>query len=294
MEKNKTNTNNSDNQQIQKNNDKNKVLIVVMALIIVGLAGYIVYSKFIQKDDNLKSKPTDTNTQENDQSNSKNDDADYNLLNIECNYYSASEYSSNETFGVECDKYNPRSLYDKYKLSNNHTIEKMIFANDKLVYLIMSNFHEEYSNENYHEYLYSTENNKTYFANDSYKRIAGIYTVDNKTKVVLYNEVEYAGKYDFKTIDLSNNSIYRESSFEVEGFTHPVVVSKNNKNYIILTLASEYTDRLVLTTDFKKIDIGLAYDGYQLTEEGNIKIFVDIHKYKIYDDAGILISEGQY
>ena len=46
------NTNNIENQQMQKNYGNNKVLIILMALIFVGLAGYIVYAKFIQKDDN--------------------------------------------------------------------------------------------------------------------------------------------------------------------------------------------------------------------------------------------------
>lgn len=53
---NQVNANN--NQQLQPNN--NKILIILMALIIVGLAGYIVYAKFIQKGDNPEPKPTNT------------------------------------------------------------------------------------------------------------------------------------------------------------------------------------------------------------------------------------------
>lgn len=56
---NHVNTNNNVNQQVQNN----KVLIILMTLIIVGLAGYIVNTKFIQKSDNIDS--TQNNTQEN-------------------------------------------------------------------------------------------------------------------------------------------------------------------------------------------------------------------------------------
>ena len=47
---NQVNTNNSNVNQ-QAPNNTNKVVFVLMALIIVGLVGYIVYTKFILKDD---------------------------------------------------------------------------------------------------------------------------------------------------------------------------------------------------------------------------------------------------
>lgn len=46
------------NQMNTKNNSK--IIIVIMALIIVGLAGYIVYDKFIQKDITTESQVTNT------------------------------------------------------------------------------------------------------------------------------------------------------------------------------------------------------------------------------------------
>ena len=69
------NTNNNGNQQ--EPNNTNKIVIILMALVIVGLAGYIIYTKFIQKDDNTKEtnptptpivtpKPTDNNQQVSD------------------------------------------------------------------------------------------------------------------------------------------------------------------------------------------------------------------------------------
>ena len=66
---NQMNTNNNMEQQIQPSKSNNKMLIVLMALIIVGLAGYIVYSKFIQKNDNHEPKPNDTQEQDNNNSN---------------------------------------------------------------------------------------------------------------------------------------------------------------------------------------------------------------------------------
>jgi len=220
-----------------------------------------------------------------------NNDVIYsNLTNISCDYD-----SSSEKYSQKCEIYNPKSLYNKYNLPNNHIISKLIVSNNKIIYLVLSNGYDV-TNTKYHEYLYSIEKKESYFINDNHKRIAGVYNKDNITNVVLYNEVNYGSKFEFKTINLNNNSIAVESvySSDENGFTNPVIVSKNNKNYIVLTLASEFTDRLVLTTDFKKIDKGLAYEGYELTEEGNIKIFVESHKYKIYDDAGNSISEGQY
>lgn len=56
-------TDNKDTNQSNKGN--NNVLVIIMALIIVGLVGYIVYAKFIQKGDEPKeTNPTVTSTSE--------------------------------------------------------------------------------------------------------------------------------------------------------------------------------------------------------------------------------------
>lgn len=47
--------------QVQSNNNS-KIIITIMALIIFGLVGYIVYTKLIQKNENPEPKPTDTST----------------------------------------------------------------------------------------------------------------------------------------------------------------------------------------------------------------------------------------
>ena len=60
------NHNNDDNQQIKTSNNKN-VLIALMALIIICLVGYIVYAKFIQKNDT--NAPKDINNQQTDNTN---------------------------------------------------------------------------------------------------------------------------------------------------------------------------------------------------------------------------------
>ena len=61
---NQVNTNNSNVNQPTQNNT-NKIVFALMALIIVGLAGYIVYTKFIQKDDKPEPKPNNTQEQDN-------------------------------------------------------------------------------------------------------------------------------------------------------------------------------------------------------------------------------------
>ena len=61
---NQVNTNNSNVNQLTQNNT-NKIVFALMALIIVGLAGYIVYTKFIQKDDKPEPKPNNTQEQDN-------------------------------------------------------------------------------------------------------------------------------------------------------------------------------------------------------------------------------------
>ena len=64
---NQVNTNNSNVNQPTQNN-ANKIVFTLMALIIVGLAGYIVYTKFIQKDDKPEPKPNNTQEQGNNNS----------------------------------------------------------------------------------------------------------------------------------------------------------------------------------------------------------------------------------
>ena len=57
------------NEKLNQNNNS-KIIITVMALIIIGLVGYIIYTKFIQKSDNLEPKTDNTQEQECNCSNS--------------------------------------------------------------------------------------------------------------------------------------------------------------------------------------------------------------------------------
>lgn len=74
----KNNVNNEFNQPVSKSN--NKILIAIMAIIIIGLVGYIVYFQFIQKNDDSKPKQNDiqekenNNSNKNEESNNSNDD----------------------------------------------------------------------------------------------------------------------------------------------------------------------------------------------------------------------------
>ena len=82
---NQVNTNT--NKQVQPNN--NKILIILMALIIVVLAGYIVYVKFIQKGDNPEPKPN--NTEENGINNQTNNNE---------KYKNTFKYSNDGSYGI--------------------------------------------------------------------------------------------------------------------------------------------------------------------------------------------------
>ena len=88
---NQVNTNNGNVNQKASNNT-NKIVFVLMALIIVGLVGYIVYTKFIQKSDSHK--PNDTQEQENNNSN-QNDENNNSSENNESS--SSNENSQQET-----------------------------------------------------------------------------------------------------------------------------------------------------------------------------------------------------
>ena len=59
---NEMSTNNSVQEQIQPNKNNNRIIIALIALIVVGVCGYFIYTKFIQKDDTTKY----DNTQEQD------------------------------------------------------------------------------------------------------------------------------------------------------------------------------------------------------------------------------------
>lgn len=63
--------NNNVNQKVS-NNNTNKIVFVLIALVIVGLVGYIVYTKFIQKNDKSETKPNNTQEQGNNNSESSN------------------------------------------------------------------------------------------------------------------------------------------------------------------------------------------------------------------------------
>lgn len=67
---------NNDNINQQTPNNTNKIVIILMAIVIVGLVGYIVYIRFIQRE-NME-KPIDNNTQENGKQNSETEKNDKN------------------------------------------------------------------------------------------------------------------------------------------------------------------------------------------------------------------------
>ncbi len=130
---------NVNNSSIQKEPKKNNsVLIIVLALIVLGLVGYVVYAKFIQKGDEPKpSNPDPTpvvtqqannNTQVDENSN-ENGQQPSNNENTEIN-------ENNENMEVNTNTENKDA--DVYKTADgSHTLNVKDFnnkSNPKLVY----------------------------------------------------------------------------------------------------------------------------------------------------------------
>lgn len=124
------NNNNNINQQMP-NNNTNKIVFVLMALIIVGLVGYIVYTKFIEKDDNTKPNNTqessnnqivEDNTEINDNTNNQeNNNTETNLNqneqqstnnNVDKNIYKTADGKHTLNIKDFKNKSNPRLIYD--------------------------------------------------------------------------------------------------------------------------------------------------------------------------------------
>ena len=233
MEENNLNSNNqmntktNVNQQTQSNKSNNKILFVVMVLIIVGLAGYIVYSKFIQKNDNPK--PNDTQEQENNNSNQneENNNSNENSESNNSNENSQQGTNNSGSTNVVGTTYKTKDGSKTLKILNkkgdgysaeysgtkldiyeyqNHD-KYSVFVGDKAgnssqcgeYYLVVNNQTQELMNFKYGESLgYTVEKvgNKYYFIQ---KMCASIYSE------AVYNESLNKIANEFITLDKNNN-----------------------------------------------------------------------------------------
>ena len=120
MENNSQNSGNQINQNniVQKNNNS-KILIMLLVLIIVCLAGYIVYTKFIQKDENPTPKPNNTQEQDNNQQNTNNNGSE----NVKLEGLTFK--TSDDKQVLEIVSKNDSSVADKAKKYNSEALESV-------------------------------------------------------------------------------------------------------------------------------------------------------------------------
>lgn len=191
---NQVNTNNIEDKQMQNNNGNNKILIILMALIIVGLVGYIVYAKFIQKDDNTEPKPN--NTQE-EKTNVNSD-----VLNYQCK----GEYCSDEDYA---------NIKQLLKISD--PVKGLYAGNDYKYHVVIL----EGSSGN--KYLYSADDDNYYFKNDNVWEIE-----------LIYEGYENDGKKDITIYDYNYAVIHQKTGNNVGyKFANTKIYSFKNKKYVV-------------------------------------------------------------
>ncbi len=127
---NQVNTNNIENKQMQNNNGNNKILIILMALIIVGLAGYLVYEKFIQNSDSPA--PKTGNTQEQDNGSSANSQYENTDENTELNNQVKDDSKITKLEKYELSKSNKEFTIGSKKVNIKAT-DNNVYVDDKKV-----------------------------------------------------------------------------------------------------------------------------------------------------------------
>ena len=173
---NQVNTNNNVKQPMP--NNTNKIVFILMALIIVCLVGYIMYTKFIQKNDNPETKPN--NTQENNNTQTDNNQQATNngldVSQISAKIFKVREFNpekleeiqkekkfelvgeNNATLSVSIDG---TKTTIKYK-SNTMSLTKEFDNTSKV-------FYSDYGNCSPHTLVYVISNSKIYLVNiDNY------------------------------------------------------------------------------------------------------------------------------
>ena len=261
---NQVNTNSIENQQMQNNNGNSKVLIILMALIIVGLAGYIVYTKLIQKDDKPEPKPNNTQEQGNNNSddNGKNNNQQTTNNDLDLSQISTKSFKvrgfqpekletiqgekkfdlvgeNNATFSVSIDE-NKSTI--KYK-SNTKSITKEFNNVIKVVY-------SDYGNCSPHTLVYVITSSKIYLVNiddysDSYENNLTesnfVKEISNSNNYVdIYIDYLHPASCDFiplwlgrtadgKYYDLGTSTEYKENTYFFYDDGNNYV--KNDKTY---------------------------------------------------------------
>ncbi len=256
---NQVNQNNNVNQPIP-NNNTNKIVFVLMALLIVGLAGYIVYSKFIQKNDNPK--PNDTQTQEKTNIN-------YDVLNYKCKkeYCDSEDYTNVKELLKTSDRV--RTIFDS---SNDHKNHAVLLENASTGNV----------------YLYSVDNDKYYFKNDNYYHIdivtggyeSGGYIWDNNYVIVHQRITKH---YETVDVETANSKIYslrdEKYVFESDENYECSYAEYQNKRFYRLTNNGDST---LYDNKFNKLFEADTYGGFAFDTKYIFGIIEENSKYRFF------------
>ena len=226
---NQVNINNSNvNQQASNNN--NKIVFALMALIIVGLAGYIVYTKFIQKDDKPEPKPNNTQEQENNNSN-QNEEKNNTNENNESN-------NSNENSGQSTNNNGSTNIVGTtYKTKDGKKSLKILKKNG-------DGYSAEYNGTKLDIYEYQNHNKYGVFVGDKAGNSSqcGEYylAVNNQTQELI--NLEYGKSYEYIVEKVGNEyyfikkmcaSIYSEAVYNesLNKIANEFITSDKNNNF---------------------------------------------------------------
>ena len=206
---NQANTNNNNVNQPTHINT-NKIVFILMALIIVGLTGYIVYTKFIQNDDKPGSKPNNVKEQENNNLNQNEENNNKNENNESNNSSENSEQNTNNSSSTNI-------VGTTYKSSDGKKTLKILKKDE-------NEYYAEYNEKKLHLYEYKRYNKYSLFVGDKEGdgSQCGQYSfiVNNASKEIiglnneeLYNIVDVGDRYYFindKCVDQSDK-VYNEN-----------------------------------------------------------------------------------
>ena len=248
----------NENNNVQKETKNNsKVLIIIMALVIVGLVGYIVWTSFIQKSNT--NEPKDNNTQET------------NTSNLDVSQISTKSFELKEFDPQKLDIIESRHVFELDGENNASMMVRVDGTKATILYRsreknitkeidnVSKVFYSDYGLCSPHKLVYVISNEKVYLVN-----------IDNYSD--LYEETLTEGNF-LKEIDNSNNydSIYRAT-------LHPATC-----DFIPLWLGhtadGKYYD-LATNTEFKE-------NAYYYYDDGNNYINSD-ETYKLGNDSGVV------
>ena len=121
-------TNNLMNDSNQLNNKKNNGLIIVLLIIILGLIGYIVYDKVIEKSNNNLNNDQENKENENKQEENKQDEYELDPSKIK-----DGEYLLEKNFSIKFNGNDLKITHKLYYSDADFNFDYDVFINDKKI-----------------------------------------------------------------------------------------------------------------------------------------------------------------